>query len=507
MRRRVGPLLLVPHTGPSVGAGHVMRCLALAQEWTRQGGQAVFGLAHIDSPLPNRIRAEGFQIAAFNLPMGETGAPNELAALASRIRASWVALDGYPFGFEYQSAIRASEIRLLCIDDGGMQRAALGDIIVDQNLDASKEDYASRKKGSKLLLGPQFLLLRREFRDHARPLRASATRAKRVLVTMGAGSNPVPFRKVMEALCLLSSGECEALVLAAGDPKIAEIVAETTRKASIAIRVEREFANTWQVMQWAEVAVSGAGTTTWELAFLGIPTLLVSIAENQVGLARALAKNGLVHYLGHYDQISGPQVAQELVRLLNDQNLRGQMSSRAMEVIDERGAERVVNAMRARMISLRHAKPGDAKLVWQWANDRETRSASFESDSIPWPDHEKWYASKLSARNSPFYIATDPMKSTPVGLARFELQGDTAIISVNVAPDFRRKGFGVELIRVATRQFAETAPIYRIEAYVKPENERSIHAFTQAGYTKEGTTEVKGKPAIRMAVSKEELFG
>lgn len=127
---------------------------------------------------------------------------------------------------------------------------------------------------------------------------------------------------------------------------------------------------------------------------------------------------------------------------------------------------------------VRPATEADRRILWEWANDPETRAQSFNTDPIPWHDHRAWFDRVLADESRFLVIGCAP---DPVGVVRFDIEADDATISVTIAPGMRGGGLGVRLIRAATAWFHERHPL-PVTAWIRTTNTRSLRAFEQAGY-------------------------
>jgi RimJ/RimL family protein N-acetyltransferase len=143
----------------------------------------------------------------------------------------------------------------------------------------------------------------------------------------------------------------------------------------------------------------------------------------------------------------------------------------------------------------------DCGLVWEWANDPTIRAASFSSDSIPWQQHLAWFTSKLADPNCVLYIAL--VDDNRVGQVRYQLEGREATISVSLAPEWRRRGYGSAVIWHASRLVLETTDASRIIAYLRPENTVSVQAFARAGFRPNGAATVQGQAALCFVLEKD----
>jgi UDP-2,4-diacetamido-2,4,6-trideoxy-beta-L-altropyranose hydrolase len=146
------------------------------------------------------------------------------------------------------------------------------------------------------------------------------------------------------------------------------------------------------------------------------------------------------------------------------------------------------------VLKLRFVKAEDSKLVWEWANDPAVRSVSFSSEPILWEGHAKWFLTKLSDPGCLFFIALNP-HDIPIGQIRCEVDGDEAVISVSLAPGQRGRGYGSQIIQLASQRVFDSTTIQLIHAYIKPDNLSSIRAFTKAGFSPSGSVEIQGNLA------------
>lgn len=349
------PLLLIrADASPTIGSGHLMRCLALGRAWNSAGGATLVVCGADARAFQPRVDAAGVEAVWLEATFPE---PRDLADLQALIAArapAWIVLDGYHFDAAYEDGLRATGRPVLTLDDTVHRSAYRADLVLNQNLGSESFDYRTRGAGG-ALLGTRFALLRPEFaaarltlsRDAARPVR-------RLLITMG-GSDPEGMTGcVLADLIDLPEVEIVVVVGAANlhRPVLEALVAE--RAAPTRIVVDAADMAAWMI--WADVVVSASGSTVWELACLGCPTALVVLADNQSGIASALDAAGAAIVV----ESLAPGAARAAVdHLLADAELRVDLSRRALALVDGRGAERVVAALRERSPEVR-AQPGGA---------------------------------------------------------------------------------------------------------------------------------------------------
>lgn len=153
------------------------------------------------------------------------------------------------------------------------------------------------------------------------------------------------------------------------------------------------------------------------------------------------------------------------------------------------------------MLRLRRVHKDDCRLLWEWANEPAVREASFSSEPIPWKEHVKWFRTKLKDPFCLFFIALD--EGEPIGQVRYDIDDKEAVISVSLAKEVRGKGYGSQLIRLASERVLDGSVVNAIHAYIKQENEASINAFVKAGFQEFGTTTIHGHKAIMFTLKQE----
>lgn len=342
---RLGTILIRADASVEIGTGHVMRCLALAQAWQDEGGDAVFAMAESTAAIKQRLRAEGMDVREIH---AAPGTPNDAECTVDRARelgAGWAVIDGYVFDADYQRRVKGAGLRSLVIDDNGIASHYFAEWVLNQNVHARQSLYTNRESSCRLLLGPRYAMLRREFstwRDRKGELSA---RGNKVLVTMGGSDSGNVTLRVVEALREVSIPNMEAVVVIGGSSPHFESVAHAAQSFPGVIRMQRDALNMPELMAWAEIAVSAAGATCWEMCMMGLPAVVIDVAENQRAIAEGLARLAICIHAGCVENFSSDGLAVEIERLLLSPDCRSAMSRRGRELVDGEGARRVVNEL------------------------------------------------------------------------------------------------------------------------------------------------------------------
>jgi UDP-2,4-diacetamido-2,4,6-trideoxy-beta-L-altropyranose hydrolase len=318
-----------------------MRCIALAQAWQDAGGQAIFAMTASTPALQTRLEAEGMNIAHLSAEWGSADDARQTTALAQQRGARWIIADGYHFGAAYQQQIKAAGLKLLLVDDYGHADHYSADIVLNQNMTANEAMYVRREPYTRLLLGTRYVLLRREFWPWRGWQREIVPVARKVLVTMG-GSDPDNMTLlVMHALQQVDIAGLEAIILVgAGNPHDSTLQ-EAAQAASYAVQLRQNVHNMPELMAWADLCIGAAGSTSWERCLLGLPSLLVVLADNQQPIAEHLHAQGIATNLGRTGSVSAAELARAIAQLAHDADTRAEMMRRGQALVDGRGAERI----------------------------------------------------------------------------------------------------------------------------------------------------------------------
>ncbi len=328
------------------GTGHFMRCLALAQAWKIQGGQAMFITACESDGLRQRLSDEGFRITGIGRSYPGTADWDLTSRFLAKDSVAWVVLDGYQFDAAYQRRVKEMGHLLLVIDDTAHLDHYYADMILNQNLHAKELRY-SCEPHSRLLLGTRYVLMRPEFRAWRRWRREIPDVGRKVLVTLGGSDIENQTLRVIHVLeCVDVKGLEVVVVVGASNPHYPELKA-IIQNSQFAVRMVRDVKDMAELMAWADLAVSAGGSTCWELAFMGLPTVVMILAENQESIAKSLEKVGAAVNVGWYDNLSTDSLFKMVTRLLKGSDVRLHMSCCGRSFVDGLGTDRVVEFMQS----------------------------------------------------------------------------------------------------------------------------------------------------------------
>ena len=332
-----------------IGIGHIMRCIALAQAWQDHEGEITF-ISHCESkPLKQRIQEEGFSFISLNSIHPN---PTDLKMTLSILKEGmpkykkWLVLDGYHFTPEYQKAIRDRGIRLLVIDDMDHLPYYHADILINHNIYAQELTY-NCNGDTNLLLGARYVFLRKEFLEYSNLRRNIPDRARNILVTLGGADPDNVALKVIEALCLFSNLQIEVNIVVGPANINQEKLRDALDSSNFIYHLLFNPLNIPDLMAWADLAISAGGNTIWELAFMGVPCVIITLAENQQPVAEELAKIGMASNLGWHNILSQADVMQAVKRLIFSKTTRREMSQKGQAIINGSGVSLTIDRIKS----------------------------------------------------------------------------------------------------------------------------------------------------------------
>jgi UDP-2,4-diacetamido-2,4,6-trideoxy-beta-L-altropyranose hydrolase len=489
-----------------IGTGHVVRCATLGHALRKQGSEVIFICASLPGNCCESLERDGFQVERIQVPrMADSGADDmtereigEVGALLRKLgRPDWLVVDHYSLDARWEAAMRPFCGRILVIDDLANRRHEC-DALLDQNLVADLDVRYQDKlpAGCKTMLGPRFALLQPLYRELRKRVRARSGSPRRILVFFGGADADNLTGRVLGVLRRIGEGEVRIDVVAgASNPHKLKLLQEVA--AIPGARFHDALPTLAEFMLEADIAIGACGTTTWERCCLGLPALVVTVAENQVEIARELHARTVIRWIGRADATDEGRVAAELDAVFRE-GLDPAWSYRCQELVDGFGTERVATflAAGARMpLLVRNAAGSDERLLLDWANDQLVRHYSFSSTVIDADDHRRWFSDRLADReNCRIYIA-EATSGVPVGQVRFERRNGEWRIGYSLDALFRGAGLGKRLLALAIERHVEDCPGAIIVGTVKGANGASHSVFRTLGFAArepvDGSTEYR----------------
>lgn len=338
-----------------IGSGHVMRCLTLAKS-LQKVANVQFICRNKPGNLIPRIEANGFIVSSLEevqtvskrnkrqefdwLGVDQSRDADECTQLLSEKEFDWVVVDHYGINKVWHQQIRDHTKKLLVIDDLA-DREYSCDLLLDQNYyPGAKNRYTGLvSRECKLLLGPQYALLREEFANYSGKQETEKGSVDTLLVYFGGsdlGNN------TLKALQGIQTSKCKDakvnVIISPQSPYKQEILnfASAMENVNCFDFIE----NIAEVMRHSDLYIGSAGTTTWERCCTGLPSMVLAIAENQIKPMEAMQEAGLTFYLGDADGVSSADIADQLNDLLAKPQSLSSMRQKNLKLVDGQGVSR-----------------------------------------------------------------------------------------------------------------------------------------------------------------------
>lgn len=348
-----------------IGTGHVMRCLSLADTLRKRGGNVSFICRDLPGHLCNYIESQSYAVHRLTRRKDVSNRRNEdyghahwlgttwqvdaretASILSSRnVRSDWLIVDHYALDTRWETELRPCAIKIMVIDDIA-DRPHACDILLDQNL---YEDITIRYKGlvqddTRQLLGPAYALLRHEFLKTRGCLRDRTGEIRRGLVFLG-GSDPADeTSKAVRAFEILGRAEIKVdVVVGSTNPHRKQIARLCSELPSFDFHCQIN--NIAELMAKADLAIGASGSTSFERCCLGLPGIIVSIADNQYLIGKTLQVLGLAVFLGMSKDVDSHDIAESIDYMCRNRNTVLTMSKKCMGIVDGTGADRVADIM------------------------------------------------------------------------------------------------------------------------------------------------------------------
>lgn len=428
-------------------------------------------------------------------------AADDVRALPQRMTdgADLLVVDHYGRDATFEDACRPWARRILVLDD-----ATGRDCECDLLLDAAATDSAAYRghvpAHARLLLGPAYATLRPEFLARRKDAlaRRDGRPVRNILVSLGATDPANATYRVLDALEPVMGDSTVTVVSSSRAPHLAEI----RRRAYGAITLRTDVTDMAGVIANADLAIGAAGSSAYERAVLGLPTVLVTLANNQRGICDLFDKTGAAVNVGEVDGTFAVRLQTAVSRLMTDPSARLVMASAASALVDGRGAQRVLLAILGEVhgrngvrVTLRLADTSDE--VWLLDLQREPGTRAYaRNPAVPTlEEHTCWMRRVLADPDVELMLIE--ADGVAAGMLRLDrLNGDTQPphyeVSIAIGAVHQHKGIASAALELA-RRFKPDAVL---EAEILSANVASIELFRRAGYIPESATRYRSEPAL-----------
>ena len=431
----------------TIGSGHVIRCRTLARELKRRGKEIVFicrrqpgDLIHLleqefrvlelpEQPLVASTELEGREL--YTAWLGCTQEQDaadciEAQTKAGITKASWLVVDHYGIDATWQKSMITGltdgelSTKLLVIDDLA-DRNHIADILLDQNFFGERTSQRYKQllpRHCLQLLGPHYALLAPEY-SQLHPLVTTRTELRRVMVFFG-GVDPDNYTGLaVEALMDPALAHLEVDVVLGSQSQQRQAIEELVSRRP-GTTLHYSLPSLAFLIVRADLAIGAGGTTTWERACLGLPSIVVALAANQLTFAKALHQEGHIRLLGADGRVTAEQIRSALL----DQVVKPCTGEECSKLTDGWGASRIAIALLGvQSMSLRQYKESDRSLLKRWTNHSKLDYVEFLQEPTSPTDNDQGCQQRLISAKQRWFIAIEK-DGCPIGQVIFNAQSD-----------------------------------------------------------------------------------
>lgn len=343
-----------------IGSGHVMRCKTLADELRKNGADILFICRDHQGNLVSLLTDDDYSVTILPTPdslnvvaadksneystwLGVDKSVDALQTIGALedFKPDWLVVDHYGLDENWEKKLRKHAGKIFVIDDL-TDHPHECDVLLNQNL---LDNLDNAYQGlvpchCRKLLGPRFALLRPEFRKARETLRERDGTIRRILVFFGGVDPTGETIKALEAIEMLARPDIVVdVVVGSNNPRVKEI--EAICRTMSNVNFHHQISNMAQLMAVADLAIGASGTASWERCTLGLPSISLSIAENQSSIGSALAIRGATFFLGQASHVTSSMLLAAIHKFFADPGLGKLMSSTAMGILDSKSTHRV----------------------------------------------------------------------------------------------------------------------------------------------------------------------
>jgi len=475
-------VFIITEGGKNIGFGHITRCLSLYQAFEERGIKPKF-IINVDNDIEYLLKNINYQI--FNWL-------DEKSKLFEMVKDADIAIiDSYLADISLYNKI-ANLVKIsVYIDDNKRLDYPKG-IVLNGNIHAETLNYP-KEAGIIYLLGTKYTPLRKEFWEV--PEKKIKEKIESVMVTFGGDDAKNMTPKILKLLNEKYPELNKNVIIGRAYQNIDEIKKCADKNTNLIYYPDAEKMK--EIMLESDIAISAGGQTLNELASVGVPTIGICIAENQLGNIKGWEKVGFLEYAGLYNENNIIADIDKLLKNLESMKIRESKSKIGRKFIDGKGSIRIIKILLFNffksVLILRKVNFEDALEIFNLSNDDIVRKNSFNPQKLEWGNHLIWLKKKLEDENSIYFAVIDDLNKF-YGLVRFDIDpiNKFAIIGISLKKNTRGIGLSPIIIDKAVNELLKIKSIKLIKAYIKNENIPSNKSFEKAKFVLLDNLIIKG---------------
>jgi UDP-2,4-diacetamido-2,4,6-trideoxy-beta-L-altropyranose hydrolase len=317
----------------SIGIGHIMRCLAFSEELKKHGHKCYILYEVLDDELITKI-------GKFDVEFCRINSIEKLIFFSKKQDVKWIVTDSYNLNKEYIQNLKNENFKVLSIDDNAIIHY-FSDIVVNQNIGSEKIKF-SAEKYTKFLLGSKYVMLRDELLK--RDKKKYKKYVEKILITLGGTDTDNLTLKILKSLEEINKNY-EFIVIIGPLNNFYKELKRFSDNSKARVRLLKSPENMADIYLESDIAISAGGSSCYELAYFGIPNIIITVADNQLNIAKELDKKNVSIYLGKKEDFSSNKIKENVLKLINDNSLRKNMAENGRKLVDGKGKQRIIEVM------------------------------------------------------------------------------------------------------------------------------------------------------------------
>ncbi|PCI56444.1 MAG: UDP-2,4-diacetamido-2,4,6-trideoxy-beta-L-altropyranose hydrolase [Gammaproteobacteria bacterium] len=477
-----------------IGTGHTMRCLVLARELRKNQHSVSFAIRVQEGDSVGYIEDQGFIV--HKLPSSKVNVkPMNSLDYSAWLQVPWlldaeqfiekinkvdlVVTDHYALDYKWQKKVKSElDCKIFAIDD--LVRHHDADLILDQTLMRSSDEYKSCN--ANILTGCDFALLNPLF-SHKREFtleNKALPHAHKLLISLGGIDKDNVTLAVLHALSQgLASKPKVTVLLSRKAPHYEQVKLFCSQNNGWIKHID--FVNDMAELMLAHsISIGAPGTTSWERACLGIPSIIIPLAENQLTISKNLVKARAAILVNRQDITKN--LIKSYLKLIKKWS---EFRQNNLKICDGLGVYRVVESINNLLLSeknklvIRSASFEDIQQIYDWQCHPDTRRYALINQAPCWTEHQTWMKQKLESVEDYFYIIKSCKKDESVGVIRLDrIKKAEYLVSIFVSPEH----YGQGIAKWALSHIDNIHRSVTLHATVLEDNIASQQLFISANY-------------------------
>lgn len=330
-----------------IGSGHLMRCLTLAEQ-LKEKAEVIFISRDLEGNINHLIVEKGYAIFILPKNLLEHGLrgyekwltvkvdvdAKQTKEILQTMDVEFVIIDHYAIDETWEKIVRPYTRKIMVIDDLANRKHDC-DVLLDQNFYC---DLEMRYDGlvpdaCRLMLGPKYAILREEFQEARKNRRLRDGLIRNIFIFFGGSDRGNETMKSLLAVKAMNRGDIIVNVVVGASNPHQDCIKEFCNQ-NATMHFHRQISYMAKLMNEADLAIGAGGTTTWERCYLGIPAIVIAIAENQAQISKDCAAFGIIAYVGESDHVRVEDLSRAINIFLTEPQYSLSMQKKSLELFE-----------------------------------------------------------------------------------------------------------------------------------------------------------------------------